>query len=337
MKRKVAIAWSRLGRRTENLARETGMTLLFIPDRPPYLRASRETGKLLKNLNPDIVLVQLPQGPLLWKVVRLSERLRFKIMADVHTGFIYTTTLKEFALNRPFQRLLHKVDFILAHNEPQARLMLGRLGLSKEKVVTIYDPIPQLPKILRKPLLEGLESKRYLVFPASWASDEPLEVIVEEFLKSKVSKNYALAITGKPSRNPRLYSKVTTILKYRKDSDKIILTGFLPDPEYYWLLQNAEAIVAATTREYTMISAVWEAASCRKLFIVSDTITLRNTIGEWYPFFFKLTSGSLKNVLEKCLQNGEVENMSVVVKAIDRLTRLSHESIKKLREKLNEL
>jgi len=333
MKRKIFIAWARLSRRTENLAKEIDAELFFIPDGPPYLNALRKTSKLLKSLDSDIVLIQLPQGPLLWRVVRLSEKLRFQIVADVHTGFIHTTTLKEFILNRPFHKLLHNVDFILAHNEPQAGLMLKRLRLPEEKIMVVYDPLPQLPKILRKPLLKSLEPKRYLIFPASWASDEPLEVIIEGFLKSKVSEDYMLAITGRPNRNPQLYSKVMTLLKHRNCYEKIILTGFLPDPEYYWLLHNAKAVIAATTREYTMVSAIWEAVSCRKLFIVSDTITLRNIIGEEYPYFFKPKSEDLKNVLEICLQNGEVEN---AIKVMDRLTHLSHESIEKLRKKLDE-
>jgi len=331
----VFVAWTRLSRRTKNLAEEVGAELLFIPGGPPYLYCWKEVNGLLKSREPDIVLVQLPQGPLLWRVVSLSEKMGFRVVADVHTGFIYTTTLKEFILNRPFQHLLRKVDLTLAHNEPQSRLILKRVGLSRDRIIVVYDPLPKFSGEIKKPFLEGLEPCGYLILPSSWASDEPLDTMIMGFLNSRVSREYKLAITGNPERNPRLYRRIMKFLERRRNGEKVILTGYLSDPEYYWLVQNARAVVGVTTREYTMLSAIWEAISFRKLFLIPENNTLREIIGECYPCFYQLRIGGLKEALEKCLQDRVVEEN--VTKTINRLTVLSHESIERLRKKFGEL
>lgn len=335
MSRAVFVAWARLSRRTKDLARELNVKLLFIPDRPPYLKAWRETKKLLESENPNVVLIQLPQGPLLWRAISLSERMGYKVVADVHTAFIYNTTVKEIILNKPFQHLLHKAELVLAHNEPLADLMAEKLKLPRDKILTIYDPLPKPPESLRRPQLDAVERDSYLVVPSSWSPDEPLDYVVEEFLESRLSGELKLVITGNPGVSLTLYRRVKKVLA-KQGKEKVVLTGYLPDEEYAWLLRNARAVVAATMREYTMLSAIWEAVAYEKPFLVSETKTLRDVIGDQYPCFFKLKRGELKATLEKCLREDRMIN-DTFIKTINSLAHKSHTTVKKLARMLEKL
>ena len=325
----VFIAWSRLSRRTRDLARELGAKLVFIPDHAPYLRAWRETGKILASINPRAVIAQLPQGPLLWRAHNLSKKQGFRLIADMHTGFIVYSSLKERLLNQPFRHLLRQLHLVIAHNEPIARLLTTRHGIPQEKVLIVYDPLPKIPGELRKPQVPGLKSK-YLVAPSSWAPDEPLEQLVHDILRENPQGDgIQVVITGDPGRGGR---RARRILEAAKKDNRVIITGYLPVEEYYWLLKNSEAVIALTKREYTVLSAIWEAVALSKPFITTPTTTLRKLLGENYPCFYRPGTRGLGEAAAKCRsEEKRVKN------TIDMLRLLSKNSIEKLKQKLEEV
>jgi len=301
MSRTIFVAWARLSRRTRDLARELDAKLVFIPDRPPYIRAWRKTKTVIESEKPDIVLIQLPQGPLLWRITQLSKKLGFHIVADVHSGFIVYNSVKELLLNALFRKLLHQADFVLSHNPPFTRLLIKKLKLHRDKVLTVYDPLPKPPKTQKKPAIAD-ELDNYIVIPASWAPDEPLEYIAKEFLASKVAREYQLVITGNLKRNPKLAKRIQNLVDYCAKK-RVILSGYLDDAEYSWLIHHSQAIIAATTKEYTMLSAIWESIAYNKLFLVSRTATLKEVIGNEYPCFFTIRRGEIARVIDSCMSD----------------------------------
>ena len=74
--------------------------------------------------------------------------------------------------------------------------MIKKLRLAEGRTIVVYDPIPKPAEDVDKYAVEGLEPGRYVVFPASWAPDEPVEFIVREFLLSKASEDYKLVVTN---------------------------------------------------------------------------------------------------------------------------------------------
>ncbi|MEM0027401.1 MAG: glycosyltransferase [Ignisphaera sp.] len=326
----VFIAWSKLSRRSRDLARELGANLIFFADKPPYLSTFEKTRRFLEREKPDVVFVQLPQGPLLWLALRLSKRLGFRIVADVHTGFVYITSFKGFVLNKPFNHMLKDADLVIAHNPLQRSYIIEKLGLVEEKTIVVYDPIPKYIKDVDKQV-EGLDPGKYIVFPASWASDEPIDFIVKEFLSSEISEEFKLVITNDFRRNMRLYRRVENTLKKFSSLDKVVISGYLEEPQYRWVIEHSRAVIAATNREYTMLSAIWEAVGFRKPFIASKTNAIKSIVGE-YPCLFQLAEGSLRKVLEKCFNEIDVESIAKPV--ISKLERLSQESIENLKNLL---
>ena len=291
--RRMFIAWARVGRRTIELASEVGARLVLIKDRPPYLKAWLMTPNVLYKEKPLTVIAQLPQGPLLARLSGLKGKLSFNLVADVHSGFLVYTSIKT--------------------------------GLDPSRIITVYDPFPRLPPSLKKPRLE-LETGEYLVFPSSWHPDEPLEYIVREFLSSKAASRYKLVLTGRPHLRGSLRKLIS------KADGKVILTGYLPWEEYYWLLSNAKAVIAATTKEYTMLSAAWEAAAVRKPLILGRTETLKSIIGDYAVYFEVDVRGSLSSILNN------IDSISLDVDGFSKhLESLSRASIRGLIERLKEL
>ncbi len=302
---KVALAWSRLSRRTRDLAEELGILLIHVNDRPPYLKAAYKTASIARR--SSCILLQLPPGPALpWTLLWA----RGKLICDVHTGMFHYRGIAEVLLNRPFRGLLTRCTRVLAHNEDAAGLLEGMLGRS---IDVVYDPIPRIKRI-EKP---QLDVEDYIVLPASWAPDEPIEYVVDEVLSGP---GPSLVITGKP--RGRQAARIRR--KARESGGRVVITGFLPEPQYHWLLANAKAVIGLTTWRYTVLSVVWEAAAHRKPLISSDTPTLRKLLGGYAVYFNPGVEGSLRSAIERL---GEADAGGMA----ERLARVSSESINRLK------
>lgn len=51
----------------------------------------------------------------------------------------------------------------------------------------------------------------------SWAGDEPIDFVVEEFLKSRVSREYKLVVTNDYSKNRKVCFRVLKVVGNRKN------------------------------------------------------------------------------------------------------------------------
>jgi glycosyltransferase involved in cell wall biosynthesis len=324
----IFVAWRRLSRRTEDLSRELGLELVFIRDRLPYAKAFAKTLEILRKKKPRMVFVQLPQGPLLAEVITLSKLLKFRIAADVHTGFIYTTTFKETLLNKPFHRYLRSADLVLAHNILEKELIVKKVRVTEDKVMVVYDPLPTPSQRLTKPEID-VDFNRAIVLPVSWAPDEPIDRAVEEFLKSRASKEYTLIITGNYKRNPKLYNKVVEAAKKFEARNNIVLTGFIPGEQYWYLLKNCKLVIVLTNREYTIPHTMWEAVAVQKPFATVKTRTLEMELGSDYPCMFKQDLSDFSIALNKCVLEEEFKKTLNIIGVL--VTR-SRESIKTLKE-----
>ncbi|MEB3861899.1 MAG: glycosyltransferase [Desulfurococcales archaeon] len=302
------LAWSRLARRSRDIARRLGLALYHLNDRPPYLRALISTLRLAPR--HDCLILQLPPGPALPGTL-LAQRGRGELLCDVHTGMFHYRSLGEIVLNRPFKSLLSRCSRVLAHNEDAARLLEE---VAPGLVEVIYDPLPQ-PVSLEP--VEGLEPSRFILLPASWDPDEPISYMAREALKG-LPGGLKLVITGKPKGR-----EARRVKELAKSNGNIILAGFQPWPRYYWLVANSAAVIALTTWEYTVLSVVWEAAAYTRPIVASSTATLRNLLGDDATYFRVGEEGSLARAL-----NGLKPEMGKRLSS--RLRRLSNESMNRL-------
>lgn len=262
----VFIAWKRLSRRTELLSEALNAQLLFFKDGPSYIRAAISTIKKIAKIKPTFVLVQLPQGPLLLEALILRTFYKYKLIADVHTGFLMKWEWKSLILNLPFKAFLKKCDLIVIHNKKMRELLPK--GLNK-KTLVVYDPW-----YLIKSLPNNIGNEKYVVFPASYHPDEPLEEVLEAV--KNLCPNVKLKVTGNWKRRQDLK-------KY--ESERISFTGFLNKEEYEALIANSSGIISGTKEEYTALMSAWEAVAYSKPLAINETEALRECYAS-YPCFY---------------------------------------------------
>ena len=141
---KIFIAWRALAGRTKRLAKLLNIKLLFIRDKPPYIIATLKTIISLLKTKPKSILIQLPQGPLLLTVSIFKKLLKYRLVADLHTAFLFHTRLKEKVLNKPFIPCLRTCDLVLVHNSEIKKNFIKDKIVNK-KTVVLHDPLPEFP------------------------------------------------------------------------------------------------------------------------------------------------------------------------------------------------
>ena len=269
--------------------------LYLLTGAPPYLRQVANTIRAILWNKPKLVIAELPQGPLLLPLSILKFILRFKLVVDVHTAFLVYDDWKGVLLNKPFTPLLQSADLIIVHNSEIFKLLPKRLT---KRAILVYDP--------PRKLIKSQDESDYILLPASWRSDEPLEYILEEFLAANIKA--PLVVTGDYKRREHLYHK------YR-NAPHIVFTGYLNNEEYLTILSRAKAVIVTTTREYTLLSAGWEAIYAEKIAIVSETKTLKNLFRDTAIYFKPYTKGSLTKAL-KALEKSDISFYRLKIKLL---------------------
>lgn len=289
---KIFIAWSRLSNRTARLAQLLGLDLLFLRDRPPYLLALLKTFYMLARNKYDIVFVQLAPGPLLMLAAIMRRLKKYFLVADMHSFFLWPSSLRGALINRPFGFFLRFCDIIFVHGDIIKRMMHPSL---RRKTIVVVDPPPSVSPETKKEI-----SKDYFltIFPASFAEDEPIEEIILA-VKKLYAENYRikLIVTGRYERRPEL-------AKY-SDGKTIIFTGYLPQKEYYDLLQKADIVAALTTVKYSMMAAALEAITLDKPLLISNQPVFKSLLGD-YPLFVENTSEEIYRKLSFVIENKQM-------------------------------
>jgi len=253
--------------------------LWFFKTDPLYIQGFYDTFLKYLKERPSTLILQLPQGPLLLEGVLLKKAFNCKIVADVHTGFVYGHTLKGLIINKTFNKLLNYADLVIAHNREILDILHPSI-IAKTEVV--YDPW-----MFIQSTGQTSSNDRYLVFPASFSPDEPLlEVLsaVNEY------KNIKVFVTGNCYRNPSLL---------RFSSSHVEFTGFLNREDYKKLLVNSFGVITGTKDEYTLMMSAWEAVAFQKPLILSETKTLRNMFDDYAIFYNWKSKESILNALSE--------------------------------------
>ncbi|MGB9694312.1 MAG: glycosyltransferase, partial [Fervidobacterium sp.] len=181
----------------------------------------------------------------------------------------------------------------------------------RAKAIVVFDPwylidVDEERKIKRS---------NYIVFPSSFAPDEPLEEVINSINSFDI--HVKMYVTGDWRRQPR-------IVRYA--SDKIIFTGYLSNEKYHELLSNAAAIVTGTKREYTSLMSAWEAVAYAKPLALTETSTLESLFGN-YAVFYDWRNGrsiadAIKTVLGLKLNRVAREELKArTLKSVDMLKR----------------
>lgn len=123
------------------------------------------------------------------------------------------------------------------------------------------DPFLALPPGQAFPVGSGFN----IVFVSTFASDEPLEAVLQAATRLPQVHFY---ITGDAKRKPKSFHDSLPA--------NVTCTGFLPDAQYLGLLRAADAIMVLTTRDHTLQLGGCEAVSVGQPLITSNWPFLRD-------------------------------------------------------------
>lgn len=273
----IYIAWNAFQRRQVSMADNACFECVFLPIAArsrtgkafAYIWLLLQTMRLLRERQPETVWVQLPQLPALWAAIayRAFAVKPVKIIADCHNA----------QLRKPWSHFpftlwsLKRADAILVHNET----MLGEartIGWPMDKVLVLEDA----PAMGKDKPPAGIAAryivapKPWIVFPGSFAADEPIQEILEA---AQIASDFTFIITGRPSKAAQNGHSIDTLPK------NVVLTGFLSVDIFDDLLREADVVIGLTREEGIQLSVCNEALGFGRPLVTSDTKILRKLFG----------------------------------------------------------
>ncbi|MGD0329229.1 MAG: glycosyltransferase [Nitrososphaeria archaeon] len=323
--RKIVFALNVLTTRSILLAKALGAKLCLIRSSPPYIDLAAKINDQLETVKPHSVVVQLPTGPLLLSVLMMkSFKKGFKLIADVHTGFL--TAQFEFSkhgiLNAPFKGLLEYVDVILLHNETNYFLLPKKLA---PKATVLYDPFYTLQELVKDTDCKmDLGLDEYALFPASWHPDEPINDLIHMWDSLQIS--IPLVVTGRPP--PRILASIRRL----GIGKNVFFTGYLDYGAYLGILLNSKFVLSATTSDLDAQCSSFEALACGKPILASNTLALKSVLGDSAVYFDVHQPSSLLDAENVLLSNYQFYRSKVQDKAVE-LERQIKKTIQEIHDK----
>ncbi|MCA1789825.1 MAG: glycosyltransferase [Thioalkalivibrio sp.] len=260
------IVWRDYQRRAETIAPLLDASAVYLPNlfhpkwaRPlDYLWKAWRTLRLFVVRRPAYAVIQAP--PVYAALPALLSRIPYAI--DAHNA-----TFQSFWVRVPLTSwILRHARVVITHNDEIEEL--ARHLHPRAKIRTVADPVP---------LLSGTNEaserdRRRILFICSFASDEPVDVIIGTI---EAAPQWRFVITADPRRLAKEQREGLLALP------NVELTGRLPVEAYQHLLRTVGAAIVLTNRQATQPSGACEALSANTPLIVSRTSLTSRLFGSW--------------------------------------------------------
>jgi hypothetical protein len=130
----------------------------------------------------------------------------------------------------------------------------------------------------------------------TFCQDEPIQEILEAAKKTPKVKYY---ITGNKKK-----ASIDTI---RRASSNVFFTDFIPDDEYWKLLDDCDGVICLTTRDYTLVCGGYEAIYSDKPLITSNFPVLKN----YFRFGTVYVDNTVDSIVEAVKKIGDEKNVLI--------------------------
>ena len=252
MKDVLALAWTE-HRRTAGLCAGLGLELVVMATRSRgtlrYLRLTLRTIGLLTRRRPRVVLVPNPSLVLSLLTVLLRPVLGYTLIVDAHNEAVQPFIHQQRWLRRLSRWVVGQADLTIVTNGQLASAVEAQGG----RPFTLPDRVPEPPlSSVRK-----LRGEFNAVLISTFAPDEPVETVLEAVRGA----NIQLYVTGDHQE-----SQTTAV---QRVPPNVCLTGFLPEAEYWALLQSADAIIDLTLMDNCLVCGAYEALAVGKPMLLS--------------------------------------------------------------------
>lgn len=318
----VHLAWTAFQRRQESMREIVGFDCWFYPIPKSgrvikllnYARLFLKSMRELRRAAPEVVWVQLPQVPALWAALayRALSTKPVKIVADCHNA----------QLRKPWSHFpfalwsLKRCDAILVHNDTMLK-QAETNGWPMDKVLVIED----VPAIGKEKPPSGLALKHikvpkpWIVFPGSFAADEPIE---EVLAAARIAPELTFIITGRPDKAKQNGHVIEAL------PSNVVLPGFLPVELFDDILREADVVIGLTREEGIQLSVCNEALGFGRPLVTSDTKILRELFGEAAVLVRTSNPADIAAGCRSALADAEIrakKSRSLAAKRLDSWTR----------------
>lgn len=255
----------------------------------------RRSREMSKALDVPFRVIRGPKGPLFYPIVPLlksvafllSTRARtvvvqnpsllltvvacalkpvkgFRVVQDLHSYFSLHIHRGIGARGKVYRMLsifcIRRADLTVVTN-PELKKVIEDLG---GRGLILQDAIPTFPAVSGG---AGTDERR-IVYVCTYSPDEPVDEVI--------------AAGGLLNGEARIYvtGRVPERMKTRTVPPNVVLTGFLSEQDYLSLLAGADAVMALTIRDHTLLCGAYEGLAFRKPLILSGKAALRSYFGE---------------------------------------------------------
>jgi len=274
----IFIAWNQISRRSEEFSKQILAEYINLGRVEGSLitRSIRLISNFIKSYflflekKPNIIITFHAHPFITLVAIIYKQFFNCKVIADLHSAAYLD--YYQFPLKFINRWIWERTDILLIHNKMAFTLFNQKIPGFSKKLFILEDPIPErsnIPKnnVNNSDSLNGVLINRF-------SKDEPIDIFLR---KIKDLEGVNIFITGDFTK--------TEISQEKLKGPNYELTGFLSDDDYWELLSNANFIIALTTREYTLLSAGYEAIALEKPLIISGTNTLKNYFNDNVIYF----------------------------------------------------
>lgn len=253
--------------RTDSIARHFGHDVKVLATKSRgaarYVRLILATTVWLLRARPSIVIVQCPSIVLAWLVIVTQALLRHRVVLDAHNEIVQNYNFPNSRIMRALYRAaIRRADLVVVTN-PTLAQEVQRLG---------GEPVVLPDKLVARAVAgrRGASEPRRIVVISTFASDEPLEELVEA--ARVLGPSYRFRFTGRVNNRA---ARLATV-----KPEWVEFTGFLAEEDYWRLLEDSDLVVDLTLKPACLVCGAYEAISLRRPVLLSADREVMSWFGD---------------------------------------------------------
>lgn len=231
-----------------------------------YMDLVPRTVSFLFQQRPQLVAVQSPSIVLAALVLLLRPWLHYRLVLDAHNEAVEPFLNRSKLVLAVTNWLLRRADRVIVTNDQLAQVVTRTGGIP----IVLPDPLPTAPSAGPR----GISPDFRVTVISTYSGDEPLDEVLSA--AERAGDDFQFSITGNFAVLPESVR--------RSVPQNVVLTGFLPEADYWHLLANSDAVVDLTTMDNCLVCGAYEAIAAGVPVVLSDNAASLSTFGDFAEF-----------------------------------------------------
>jgi glycosyltransferase involved in cell wall biosynthesis len=217
-----------------------------------YFISIYKTIEIIIKERPQILIVQNPSIVLAATTVLIKKIFGYFLVVDSHNSGIFPAEGNNDLLMLMSNLIQRFADLTIITNDEIASEVKKNGG----RFFILPDRIPDIPEGLK---IDKLKGRINLAFICTFSSDEPFNEVIDS--AKYIPDDVYIYVTGKYQNK----------IDMNRVPNNVILMGFIPDDDYWSLLNSVDIVIDLTTRESCLVCGAYEGLALAKPMILSNT------------------------------------------------------------------